>query len=124
MTYKEEDLQNIVLEILTTSVTRKMGIGVTFETSDEEDAFFRVLVNDVLVAKLNPHLLYLEPMSNKSFSVHFQDYPIGRIKLSGRKTYIQVLKGMGGAKQYYDLTLEEYISHIPFWVKHIKYCLK
>lgn len=36
-------LQKIVVQILTKSITRKMGIGVSFETTDEEDAFLENL---------------------------------------------------------------------------------
>ena len=37
-------LQNILVNILTKSVHRKMGGGVTFETSNDEDKFFRELI--------------------------------------------------------------------------------
>ena len=43
-----EELQKIVIQILTRSITRKMGIGVVFETSDDEDAFFRELVRQTM----------------------------------------------------------------------------
>lgn len=123
MSYDEE-LQKIVVQILTKSITRKMGLGITFETSDDEDVFFRELVRHALDTRLNPNCFYFEPMSNKSFSVSYSGYPIGKIKLNGRKTYMQILKGLSGVKCFDDLSLEEYISHIPEWIKHIKYCLK
>lgn len=122
--YTEAQLQDIVVRILTRSITRKMGLGVTFETTDEEDAFFRELVKQTTEANLNAPMFYFEPMSNKSFSVQYGSYPIGRIKLKGNKTHMQILKGLMGVKEEYDLTLEEYISHIPEWIKRIKYCLK
>lgn len=121
---QDKKLQKIVIQILTESITEKMGFGVTFETSDEEDAFFRELVKCAICAKLNPNCFYFEPMSNRSFSVSYSGYPIGRIKLKGRKTYMQVLKGLSGVKEYHDLRLEEYVSYIPDWIKHIKYCLR
>lgn len=124
MCYSTKQLQDIVVHILARSVTRKMGLGVTFETTDDEDAFFRELVQQASDAKLNPNLFYFEPMSNKSFSVSYNSYPIGRIKLKGRKTYMQILKGLYGVKEEYDLSLEGYISYIPEWIKHIRYCLR
>lgn len=117
-------LQKIVIQILTKSITKKLGLGVTFETTDEEDAFFRELVRQTIEVKLNPNLFYFEPMSDKSFSVEYQSYPIGRIKLRGRKTHMQILKGIYGVKSFDNLPLQEYILHIPEWIKHIQFCLK
>lgn len=117
-------LQDIVVKILTKSVSRKLGIGATFETTDEEDAFFRELVKQTEEARLNPGLFYFEPMSNKSFSVSYGSYPIGKIKLKGRTSHMQILKGLYDVKKVNDLPLEGYISHIPEWIKHIKYCLR
>lgn len=122
--YTEAQLQDIVVRILTRSITRKMGLNVTFETTDEEDAFFRELVKQTTEAKLNPLMFYFEPMSDKSFYVQYGSYPIGRIKLKGNKTHMQILKELYGVKEEYDLTLEEYISQIPKWIKHIRYCLQ
>ena len=123
MEYNEE-LQKMVIQILTKSVTRKSGLGVTFVTSDDEDAFFRELVRQAIEAKLNPCSFYFEPLSDKSFSVSYSNYPIGRIKLNGRKTHMQVLKGLHGVDEFCNLTLAEYLQHIPDWIRRIKYCLK
>lgn len=117
-------LQDVTIRILTRSITKKLGSGILFETTSEEDIFFAELVKQTYKAKLNPNLFYFEPMSNKSFSVSYKRYPIGKIKLNGRKTHMQILKGLQGVKRFDGLTLEEYISHIPDWIKHIKYCLK
>lgn len=117
-------LQDILISILSKSVARKMGSGVNFETSDDEDVFFREVIKETVNAKLNPDLLYFEPMSNKSFSVQYSHYPIGKIKLNGKKTYMQVLSGLNGIKELSDLPVEGYISYIPQWIKQIKYCIK
>ena len=117
-------LQDTLISILTKNVTRKLGSGVNFETSDDEDTFFREVIKETVNAKLNPDLLCFEPMSNKSFSVQYSHYPIGKIKLNGRKTYMQVLTGLNGIKELSDLPLEGYISYIPQWVKQMKYCIK
>lgn len=122
--YTEAQLQDIVVHILEKSITRKMGLNVIFETTNEEDAFFKELVKQSYEVKLNPLMFYFEPMSNKSFSVWYNSYPIGKIKLRGNKTYIQIFKGLSGVKEENYLSLEEYISHIPEWIKHIKYCLR
>ena len=124
MDYDAQQLQDLVVRILTRSIKRKMGLGVPFETTDEEDTFFRELVKQTTGAKLNPLMFYFEPMSNKSFSIQYNSYPIGRIKINGKKSSMQVLKGLNGVKHFENLSLDEYISHIPEWIKHIKYCIK
>lgn len=124
MNPETQRLQDIMISILSKSVGKKLGPDIVFETSDEEDAFFREVIKETMIAKLNPNLLYLEPMSDKSFSVQYNLYPIGKIKLSGKETYMQVLSGMYGVKELSDLSLEEYISYIPKWVKYMKYCIK
>lgn len=124
MNQKEQELQQWAELILARSVRRKMGFGKSYETTNEENTFFREVVKLALESKLNPNAFYFEPMSNKSFSVHYGNYPIGRIKLNGRKTHMQVLKGLSGVKEYHDLMLEEYVLYIPDWIKHIKYCLR
>ncbi|MCX4352030.1 MAG: hypothetical protein OSJ60_10360 [Lachnospiraceae bacterium] len=116
-------LQNILVNILTKSVHRKMGGGVTFETSNDEDKFFRELIKNTLEVNLNPDYFYFEPMSNRSFSIYYQNFPIGSIKLYGRKTYMQILDGLYGINVLHDLPLNEYILHIPQWIKHIEHCL-
>lgn len=120
----DEDIQKTVIQILTQSVTRKMGIGISFQTNDTEDEFFRELVKKAIEVQLNPKLFCFEPMSNGSFSVSYGNYPIGKIKLNGSKTYMQVLKGLTGIKEFENLSLEECVSHIADWIRHIKYCLK
>lgn len=124
MNQEEQELQQWVELILTRSIRRKMGFGKAYETTADEDIFFREVVKLTLESKLNPNAFYFEPMSNRSFSVSYSGYPIGRIKLKGRRTYMQVLKGLFGVKEYHDLRLEEYVSYIPDWIKHIKYCLR
>jgi hypothetical protein len=100
-----------------------MGGGVTFETSNDEDKFFRELIKNTLEVNLNPDYFYFEPMSNRSFSIYYQNFPIGSIKLYGRKTYMQILDGLYGINVLHDLPLNEYILRIPQWIKHIEHCL-
>lgn len=119
-----DDLQNMVVRILTRSVARKKGLGVTFETSDEEDAFFRELVRQAIEAELNPNLFYFEPMSNKAFSVYYQDCYVGKIKLNGRKRYMQVLGVRGAINSYSISDPSDYLEYLPKWIKYMKHCLR
>lgn len=120
----DEELQKIVVQILTRSVTRKMGLGVTFETTDNEDDFFRELVRQTVEAKLNPNLFYFEPMSNKSFSVYYQSYYIGKVKLRGKNQFIQVLGVRGAINSFSISAANDYQEVLLKWVKYIKHCIK
>ena len=45
-----------------------------------------------------------------------------KIKKGKRKFYMQYLIGMYSIKHVHETTLEECISLLPFWIKHMKYC--
>lgn len=104
---EKEKLQKILEEILRASVARKLGYNVTFTTNEAEDAFFRELIKQTMEAKLSPYDFDFEPMGNKSFSVYYKRYAIGRIKLNNNSTAMQILKGLYGVKNVEDLKLEE-----------------
>ena len=124
MHFQKHKLQKTVTSILTGSISRKLGTGAKIEITDKENAFFKELVKQTEEAKLNPYSFYFEPMSDKSFSVRYGSYPIGKIKLNEKGSYIQVLKGLNGVKSFENLSLEEYLSYIPDWIRYIKFCLK
>lgn len=120
----KEELQKIVILILAKSIRRKMGEGAVFETSDDEDAFFRELVRQTIEENLNPSLFYFEPISNKSFSVWYQSYYVGKIKLRGKNQFIQVLGVRGAINSFSISSSEDSLGYIFKWIKYIKYCLK
>lgn len=119
-----KEIEDLLSHIITRGVSTKIGADQVFETTDEEDIFFKHLIQKTIEAKLDPLQLAFEPMSNKSFSVSYQRYPVGKIKLRGRITYMQILKGLFGIKDLENQPLEEYISNIPKWISHMKFCLK
>ena len=45
-----------------------------------------------------------------------------KIKKGKRKFHMQYLIGMYSIKHVHEPTLEECISLLPFWIKHMKYC--
>lgn len=74
--------------------------------------FFSNLSND------QNHRIILFRMSDGTLSVEYNRYPIGKVKLQGRKYWIQVLKGLYGVKVFegdFDLLK----SHIADWVKYL-----
>ncbi len=124
MIFQNKQLQITTDTIITKSILRKLGNNASLRPTEEEETFFMELVKRIEEAKLNPNELYFEPMSNKSFSVRYGSYPIGRINLKRKSTYMQVLIGLQDVEVLTDLSLKEYISHIPRWIKYIKFCLK
>lgn len=121
---EQQPANEIYLNVLRDSVARKLGDNISFETTETEDAFFLEVIKMAMAEKLNPHYFDFEPLSNKGFSVYYRGYYIGKIKLRGRSTYMQLLKGLYTNKTIENLSLEEYITNIPIWIKHIKYCIK
>lgn len=119
-----DSILNLTMSILERSIVYKLGSETDFKILEDEKIFFTEVVKQVIDANLGPKYLHFYPMSVKDFYVYYSDYPIGRIKLRGRKTHILILKGLYSIKQYENLSLEEYINFIPYWIKHIKYCLK
>lgn len=120
---EDELIQELTTAILKRSFLDKFG-NTTFEVLESENIFFKELVKQVVAEKLQPRYLHFNLMSIKDYYVYYGTYPIGRIKLRGRKTHMQVLKGTFGIKHYENLTLEEYMSYIPDWIRRIKYCLR
>lgn len=124
MIIQNQQLEKTTASILTRSFSRKKGTNASWETTDDENAFFRELIRQTEEAKLDPNSFYFEPMSDEGFSVRYASYPIGKIKLRGKTSYMQVLKGLSGVKDFDNLPLEACISHIPEWIRRIKYCLR
>lgn len=120
---EDELIEELTTAILKRSFLDKFG-NTTFEVLESENIFFKELVKQVVAEKLQPRYLHFNLMSIKDYYVYYATYPIGRIKLRGRKTHMQVLKGTFGIKHYENLTLEEYMSYIPDWIRRIKYCLR
>ncbi|SDF62076.1 hypothetical protein [Sporomusa acidovorans] len=117
------EIQTIYDEILRRSFLRK-GIENNFVTNDDENVFFKTLIMKLKESNLNPYNLYFELMSNKAFNVSYNGYPIGKIKLRGKKTYMQLLKGFYDNKGIKNKNVEEYIINISSWIKHINFCRK
>lgn len=121
---EDELIQELMTAILKKSFLEKFGKDAKYEVLESENIFFKELVKQVVAAKLPAKHLHFNLMSVKDYYVYYGTYPIGRIKLRGRKTHMQVSKGMFSIKLYENLTLEEYMSHIPDWIRYIKYCLR
>ena len=89
-----------------------------YNINENEELFFENLTSKLKQNKLNQSI-YLTRMSNGSISVDYSNYPIGKIKLQGRKYSMLILKNM-----YDNYTIEgsldDFILKIDEWINYIK----
>lgn len=85
--------------------------------NEQEKIFFDELM--IALANFNG-VIQPQRMSDNALSVYYNTYPIGKIKLTGRKHWMQILKGFQTVKVI-DGELNDFILHIPEWVKYIRY---
>lgn len=91
-------------------------VGVPPDATADELRFFAAL-DAALFAAGKPRDYKATRMSNGAISVSSGRAYLGKIKLKGRKTWMQYIKRSGNAESVSGLTLEEYIALIPRWVK-------
>ncbi|WP_220739123.1 hypothetical protein [Leuconostoc miyukkimchii] len=89
------------------------------ELNDIETIFFKKVLSMFSDAGINTSLLRLNRLSDKTLNVRYVSYQIGRIKLNGRKTKIQVLTG-DSVEWYQDKSLEEYINISKKWITYLR----
>ena len=86
-----------------------------------EKEFFNYLylkLTDKENAKIN-----LIRMSNGELSAYYSSYPIGRIKLQGRKYYMQILYDLYKF-EHIEGSIDEFIPKIDNWITYIRIHLK
>lgn len=92
---------------------RRCGVD---DFTPEEAAFFSAL--DAALKAAHKNTFYKATrMANGAISVQNQHAYIGKIKLRGRKTWMQYMTGLYNAETAEDEPLEEYIRLLRFWVK-------
>ncbi|MBD8037084.1 hypothetical protein H9635_10035 [Solibacillus sp. A46] len=85
---------------------------------NEED-FIKHLLYKLNQNNLNK-LVKLNRMSNKTISFSYNSYPVGKIKLQGRKTWMQILTSPYDQERIEDASNHEYIEAIESWIDFIK----
>lgn len=89
------------------------------DLSDIEIKFFKNLTKNMQQQEINPHLLRLNRLGDKTINVKYINYQIGRIKLNGQKTKIQILR-FDTVRWIENKTLDEYLTLSDQWVRYIK----
>jgi hypothetical protein len=82
-----------------------------------EELFFEKLSSNLTNSENSK--IELLRMSDGALTVEYNHYPIGKIKLQGRKHWIQVLKGTYTTRTF-EGDLELLISHIEEWVRYLR----
>lgn len=85
--------------------------------SNDEEIFLKYLLLKFHKNNLKPPRL--ERMSTKAISISYYSYPIGKIKLQGTKTWMQILT-LSDQNNVENASLEEYIGLIDLWIAYIK----
>lgn len=88
-----------------------------FVVNEQEEYFF-----EMLYANLSPDVnadIYLNRMSDGTLAVYYKSYPVGKIKLQGRKHHMQILKGLYTVKSI-EGNIDDFIEHIPEWQTYIR----
>lgn len=85
----------------------------------DEKLFLDTFFNKVLENKIDLKIR-TERKSNGEIYVEYRGCPVGRIRLQGRKHYMQILRGMYGHK-IIEGNLENFIQEIPAWIRYVKY---
>jgi len=86
------------------------------DLSESEKFFFTELRKALTEIK---RTVAMERLSNGVISVYSNTYYIGKIKLSGKKHWMQILRGETQIKTV-DGELDDFIQHIPDWVRYIR----
>lgn len=95
--------------------------GKTFNINDFEKNFF-----NYLHSTLNKHennKINLVRVSNGELTVYYSTYPVGRIKLQGKKYYMQVLYDLYEHERI-EGNIDDFIPKIYIWVIYIRKYLK
>ena len=88
------------------------------DLSTQEIEFFDVVCEQVKKIGRNPALLKLNRLSDKTLNVQYIDNQIGRIKLQGRKTKMQILT-KNIVEWIENEPLEIYIQFIEKWIQYL-----
>lgn len=88
-----------------------------FAINELEKSFFECLSSNL--TDFENSKIKLLRMLDGALTVEYNRYPIRKVKLQGRKYWIQVLKGTYTTKTF-EGKVEMLLSHIEEWVKYLR----
>ncbi|WFD12249.1 hypothetical protein [Tepidibacter hydrothermalis] len=89
-----------------------------YEIIEEEAMFFDALLDKSEKEKLK-NLFQYRRTSNGTFNIIYSTYPVGKIKLQGRKHWMMIMKNLYDSKTI-EGTIDDYISEIDYIIVYIK----
>ena len=93
-----------------------------YEVNSDEELYFEKLFSK-LSDEENKRII-LHRMSNGTLETYYKCYPLGKIKLQGKKHYMQILKSLYKF-EVIEGTVEDFIKRIDDVILYIrKYCKK
>ena len=113
-----QDLVNVRFDAIKANIDN--GVNKPVELSENEEIFIKELIERIDNELGHDYNLSFNRLSNKTLNAWYNDRYLGKIKLQGRKTYMQILNGLFGVEVIRDCTLEEYLKHIDGWIEYIK----
>lgn len=88
---------------------------------DDEKIFIKETLKRFKDSGNNPIHLDFKRLSNGCFNVRYKNgIYVGKVKLCGRKTFMQILNGLDGITLVENEPLDVYISNIDNWVKYCR----
>lgn len=91
-----------------------------YNVNPDEELFF-----DELYARLNEsenNHIVLYRFSNGSIETYYKTYPLGKVKLQGRKHYMQILKSLYKHDEI-DGTVQDFIDRLDDMILYLRrYC--
>lgn len=90
-----------------------------YTVTPEEERFFWAFEDALMEQGLDTYMS-LTRMASGAISVSTSAVYVGKIKLQGRKTWMQYITGSGDAEVLENCSLEEYIQHLKLWVRTVK----
>lgn len=87
-----------------------------YKVMPEEERFFSAL-EAALSAGHKNGAYKITRMADGAISVQSRHAYLGKIKLQGRKTWMQYMTGLYNAEQVEDAPLDEYVRLLKYWVK-------
>lgn len=83
----------------------------------EDEKRFLEALEAALTAAKKSLVVDVTRMANKALSVRSRHGYLGKIKLQGRKTWMQYMTSLYNAEVAENLPLEEYIKLLKYWVR-------
>lgn len=112
---KKNDANDYVYE----SIIFKLQKSKYCKVIEDEKVFVKALLSKLRNENL-PIKVKLERTSRKDIHFFYNSYPIGRVKLNGRKRWMTV--NTANVQQFDGLDLDEFVDKIDTWISYIRQC--